>query len=66
MPGFMDVVIEAWNKEVPQHLNHLVVLHVKLSRTTKMLRALSKSMPPHANIAMMICRVVILQLETSL
>jgi hypothetical protein len=39
MPGFMDVVIEAWNKEVPQHLNHLVVLHVKLSRTTKMLRA---------------------------
>jgi hypothetical protein len=37
--AFMDVVNEAWNKEVPQHLNHLVVLHVKLSRTAKMLRA---------------------------
>jgi hypothetical protein len=35
----LDVVNEAWNRETPQTLNHLLTLHVKLSRTAKALRA---------------------------
>jgi hypothetical protein len=59
MPGFIDVVEEAWNKEVPQQLSYLVALHVKLNRTVKSLKSWSKYLLPHAKLAMMICREVI-------
>jgi hypothetical protein len=38
MPGFYDVVLEAWSKSVPASHNHMETLHIKLSRTAKALR----------------------------
>jgi hypothetical protein len=63
MQGFHEKVQEAWDREVPHSMNGLATLHVKLSRTTKTLRAWSRSLVPQGKIAMTICREVIGQLE---
>jgi hypothetical protein len=63
MPGFMEMVREAWSREVPSNVNHLATLHIKLSRTAKALRAWAKSLTPYGKIAMAICREVVDQLE---
>jgi hypothetical protein len=49
----------------PQNLNHLITMHVKLSRVTKALKAWSKSLMPYGKLAMAVCMEVILQLETT-
>jgi hypothetical protein len=41
----------------------LAVLHIKLSRDAKALRALSKTLIPHGRLVLAICREIILQLE---
>jgi hypothetical protein len=40
--GFYEVVQEAWNRDSPHNLNHLITLHVKLGRVAKALRRWSK------------------------
>jgi hypothetical protein len=65
MPGYHDVVSEAWNRQVHSSLNPLFVLHTKLSRTAKALKFWAKSLLPQPRIAMAVCREVILQLETA-
>jgi hypothetical protein len=59
----LDVVNEAWNRETPQTLNHLLTLHVKLSRTTKALRAWAKALLPHCRLIMAVCKEITEQLE---
>jgi hypothetical protein len=39
MPGFSDCVQEAWSRQVPNRHNPFKVLHTKLTRTSKALRA---------------------------
>jgi hypothetical protein len=63
MPGFSDCVQEAWSKEIPAIHNPLGVLHIKLSRTTKALRAWSRSLFPLGKVAMVVCREVVQQLD---
>jgi hypothetical protein len=63
MPGFLETVEEAWNRETPQTLNHLLTLHVKLSRTAKALKSWSKSLLSQCKLNMAIYREVIEQLE---
>jgi hypothetical protein len=65
MQDFKDVVSEAWNRDTPNHLNHMLTLHVKLGRTAKALKSWSESLVSHARVAMAICRDVILQLEVA-
>jgi hypothetical protein len=65
MPNFKEVVMEAWNRDTPHHLNHMLSFRVKLSRVAKALRFWSKSLVSHAKLAMTICRDVILQLEVA-
>jgi hypothetical protein len=64
MPGFHENVHEAWSKDVPPNVNHLVILHIKLSRTAKTpLRSWSRSLVPQGKVAGAIYREVIDQLE---
>jgi hypothetical protein len=63
MPGFMEAVQNAWSRDTPSNQNPMGVLHIKLSRTTKSLKAWSKSFVPHIKITMAVCREVIQQLE---
>jgi hypothetical protein len=65
MLDFKDVVLEAWNRDTPNQLNHMLTLHVKLGRTTKALKYWPNSLVPHARLAMVICRDVILLLEVA-
>jgi hypothetical protein len=61
--GFLKVVHEAWDRETPQALNHLLALHIKLNRTTKALRAWAKALLSHCRLIMAICKEIIGQLE---
>jgi hypothetical protein len=61
--GFLEVVNEAWNRETPHTFNHLLTLHVKLSRTTKALRAWAKALLPQCRLIMTVCKEIIEQLE---
>jgi hypothetical protein len=63
MPVFLDKINEAWTREAPSHCNHLVTLHIKLSRAAKALRAWSKTLIPQGKVTMTICREVVDQLE---
>jgi hypothetical protein len=36
--GFLQTVEDAWTRETTQTLNHLLSLHIKLSRTAKALK----------------------------
>jgi hypothetical protein len=64
IPGFKDEVSQSWNKITTHNLNHMMTLHVKLSRVAKDIRTRSRRLIPHPKITMTICREVILQLET--
>jgi hypothetical protein len=57
------VVLGSWSRDTTQNLNHMMTLHVKLSRVAKDLRSWSKKIIPHTKLAMEVCREVILQLE---
>jgi RNA polymerase-interacting CarD/CdnL/TRCF family regulator len=48
---------------VPANQNVVATLHIRLSRTTKALKAWSKNLMSWAKIAMAICREVITQLD---
>jgi hypothetical protein len=63
MPGFQEVVAEAWHRGIPATINPLTSLHIKLSRTSKALKTWSKTLLPQSKIAMAVCREVIHQLE---
>jgi hypothetical protein len=63
MPGFQEVVAEAWHRGIPTTINPLTSLHIKLSRTSKALKTWSKTLLPQSKIAMAVCREVIHQLE---
>jgi hypothetical protein len=65
MPGFYEVVSQAWNRQVQTSLNRLSVMHAKMSKTAKALKFWAKSLLPQSKIAMAVCREVILQLETA-
>jgi hypothetical protein len=65
MLGFIECVQEACNKQIPLNQNPLGVLHIKLSRTAKILRKWSKTLVPHGKLAMVICREVIQWLEVA-
>lgn len=65
MTGFQQCVQEAWEKQTPSNRNPLTVLHIKLSRIAKALRAWSKKLIPQGRLTMAICREVIAQLETT-
>jgi hypothetical protein len=65
MPGFSDVVTNAWDTQVQSSLNPLNVMHIKLSRTAKALKHWAKSLIPQTKLAMAICREVIHQLEAA-
>lgn len=64
MPGYKECVQQAWNQAMPANQNAMLALHTKLSRTSKKLRAWSKSLIPQGKLAMSICSEVISQLET--
>jgi hypothetical protein len=66
MPGFLECIEFAWHKEVAANQNPLVVLHIKLSRAAKALRAWSKTLIPQGKLALVISREIILQLEKGL
>jgi hypothetical protein len=63
MPIFFECIEAAWHKEIPANQNPLAVLHTKLTRTAKALRAWAKTLIPQGKLALVICREVILQLE---
>jgi hypothetical protein len=63
MPGYLDCVQGAWNRETPSNPNPLGRPHIKLSRTAKALRAWAKSLLPHRTIALAIYCEVIDQME---
>jgi hypothetical protein len=65
MPGFYNCVQDAWSEYVSPNYNPLKVLHVKLSRTSKALRAWSKHLILQEKIAMAVCREVVGQLEVA-
>jgi hypothetical protein len=65
MPGFFDIISQAWNRSIHTSLNPLNTLHTKLGRTAKALKAWAKSLFPQTKVAMTICREVIHQLETT-
>jgi hypothetical protein len=65
MPNFKEVVMEAWNRDTPPHLNHMLSLHIKLGRVANALTFYSKSLVSHSKLAMIICKDVILQLEVA-
>jgi hypothetical protein len=65
MLNFKEVVMEAWNRDTPPHLNHMLSLHIKLGRVANALTFYSKSPVSHSKLAMIICKDVILQLEVA-
>jgi hypothetical protein len=65
MPGFLDYVQQAWNKQVPQNQNPFGVLHIKLSRAAKAFKNWSKSLIPQGTLALAIYKEVIKQLENA-
>jgi exonuclease III len=63
MPSFLECIESAWHKEVAANQIPLAMLHIKLTRTAKALRAWAKTLIPQGKIALVIYREVILQLE---
>lgn len=63
MPGFQEIVQEAWQRPILNRHNPLSTLHIKLSRTSKALKAWSRTLIPQGKLAMAICREVIGRLE---
>jgi hypothetical protein len=63
MLGFMEAVQNAWSRDTPSNHNPMGVLHIKLSRIAKSLKAWSKSLVSHIKITMVVYREVIQQLE---
>jgi hypothetical protein len=39
MLGFLEVVQESWNIDIPDSIDHLFTLHIKLNRVAKALRS---------------------------
>lgn len=64
MEGFHECVEDAWNQPVPTNKNPLTVLHIKLNRVAKALKAWSKKLIPHGRLAMVICREVVAKTRT--
>jgi hypothetical protein len=56
MPGFLETVQDSWSREVPDNVNQLAALHIKLSRTAKALRGWAKSLVSQGKIVMAVCR----------
>jgi hypothetical protein len=48
---------------VPDNVNQLATLHIKLSRTAKALKGWAKSLVSQGKMAMIVCREVLYQLE---
>jgi RNA polymerase-interacting CarD/CdnL/TRCF family regulator len=63
MLGFFDTIQEAWSKEISDNVNHLVTLHIKLSRVAKALRAWARTLIPQGKVVATVCREVVEQLE---
>jgi hypothetical protein len=59
----MECVLHIWNREVPANQNPLGVLHIKLGRTIKALRAWSNTIIPQRKLVAGVCRAVVDQLE---
>jgi hypothetical protein len=63
MHVFHDYVQQAWSREIPPNQNPIADLHIKLTRTTKALRAWSRATIPHPKLDKAVCREAIDQLE---